>query len=310
VQIHVSVGILIDSHNKILLAQRPNSRSWAGWWEFPGGKIEGNETPHDALKRELKEEIGIEVINCESWTIRNYSYTEHQVTLYFFKITKWTGDPVSNENQRLVWLYPYQVDRKTILPPNIFILNALTMPSYYAITNISETPKRIFYSQLENQLKQGLKMVQIREKYLSFLELKKVSEEIMAICKPFSAKVIINSNINLVEDLNASGVHLTSLQLKVLDKKPSNMFVGASCHSEVDIMIAEEKGIDFVVLSPVNKTLSHLDIKPMGWKNFSKIANKTNIPIYALGGMKRVDLSRAYQYGAIGISSQRDAWSS
>jgi len=96
----------------------------------------------------------------------------------------------------------------------------------------------------------------------------------------------------------------------VLDKKPSNMFVGASCHSEVDIMIAEEKGIDFVVLSPVNKTLSHLDIKPMGWKNFSKIANKTNIPIYALGGMKRVDLSRAYQYGAIGISSQRDAWSS
>jgi len=153
VQIHVSVGILIDSHNKILLAQRPNSRSWAGWWEFPGGKIEGNETPHDALKRELKEEIGIEVINCESWTIRNYSYTEHQVTLYFFKITKWTGDPVSNENQRLVWLYPYQVDRKTILPPNIFILNALTMPSYYAITNISETPKRIFYSQLENQLK-------------------------------------------------------------------------------------------------------------------------------------------------------------
>ena len=83
--INVSVGVLIDSNKKILLAQRPKSRSWSGWWEFPGGKLEKNESPEEALVRELKEEVGIIVVNYEKWVTRNYSYEEHNITLFFLK---------------------------------------------------------------------------------------------------------------------------------------------------------------------------------------------------------------------------------
>ena len=307
--INVAVGVLIDSNKKILLAQRSKSRTWAGWWEFPGGKLEKNELPEEALIRELKEEVDIDVVNYKKWVTRNYAYEEHNVTLYFFKVTQWNGELNPRENQKLLWISPREVNKTTILPPNIFILNALSLPTHYGITNISETPKEIFLTQLLKQLEQGLRMIQIREKNLPLEELKEITLEIIRICKPFSAKVILNSSIELANDLNANGVHLNSIELKKFTKKSKNIIVGASCHSEEDLKIAQDKEVDFVVFSPVNKTISHPEIVPLGWVKFLSIANKFDIPIYALGGMKKSDINNALDSGAIGIASQRDIWS-
>ena len=307
--INVAVGILIDSNKKILLAQRPKFRSCSGWWEFPGGKLEKNEVPEEALTRELKEEINIDVVNCEKWVTRNYAYEEHNVTLYFFKVTEWNGELNPKENQKLLWINPREVDKTTILPPNVFILNALSLPTYYGITNISETHKGVFLVQLLKQLEHGLRMIQIREKNLPLEELKEITLEIIRICKPFSAKIILNSNIELANELNANGVHLNSIELKKFTKKPKNIIVGASCHSEIDLKIAQDKEVDFVVFSPVNKTISHPEIVPLGWVKFLSIANKFDIPIYALGGMKKSDINNALDSGAIGVASQRNIWS-
>lgn len=307
--IKVAVGLLIDSNKKIFLAQRPKSRSWSGWWEFPGGKLEKNESPEEALTRELKEEVGINIVNFERWVTRNYTHEDQNVTLYFFKVTKWNGELTPKENQKLLWINPCEVNKATILPANVFILNALSLPTQYGITNISEVPKEIFLTQLLKQLKQGLKMIQIREKNLSLEELKKVTLEIIKICRPFSAKVILNSYIELANDINVDGIHLNSIELKKFTKKTKNIIVSASCHSEVDVKIAQDKGIDFVVLSPVNKTISHPRIPPIGWSKFLEISNKFDIPIYALGGMKKNHVNIALDSGAIGIASQRDIWS-
>ena len=306
--IKVAVGILFDSNKNIFLAQRPNSRSWSGWWEFPGGKLEKNESPEEALARELKEEVNIDVINFEKWVTRNYSYEEHNVTLYFFKVTEWNGDLIPKENQKLLWINPCEVNKATILPANIFILNALSLPTQYGITNISEVPKEIFLTQLLKQLNQGLKMIQIREKNLPLEELKKITKEILEICRPFSAKVILNSNVDLAVEVNANGAHLNSIELKKFTKKQKNIIVSAACHSEEDVKIAQEKGVDFVVLSPVNKTISHPTIESMGWAFFSSIINKYDLPVYALGGMRKKDISKALSSGAVGIASQRDIW--
>lgn len=306
--INVAVGVLIDSNKKILLAKRTRSRSWSGWWEFPGGKLENNESPEEALARELKEEVGVDVVTCEKWVTRNYSYEEHNVTLYFFKVTEWNGELTPRESQKLLWIDPLEANKTTILPPNVFILNALSLPTQYGITNISETPKEIFLTQLLKQLKQGLKMIQIREKNLTLEEIKEITLEIIKICKPYSAKVILNSSIELANTVSANGVHLNSIELKKFTIKPKNIIISASCHSEEDVQIAQDKGIDFVVLSPVNTTISHPRIVPMGWSKFLKISNKFNIPIYALGGMEKSHINIALDSGAIGIASQRAIW--
>jgi 8-oxo-dGTP diphosphatase len=114
--------------------------------------------------------------------------------------------------------------------------------------------------------------------------------------------------MNLAYRIKADGVHLTSKNLLDSKKLPRNLIVSASCHTQKDIDIAEKLNINFVVLSAVNRTLSHPDISPIGWNKFQKIANKTNIPIYALGGLGINDYQVALENGAIGISSQRSIW--
>ena len=306
--VHVSVAVLINSDNQVLLAQRPYPKSWEGWWEFPGGKVEKDETVFAALYREAYEELGIKVIQYKKWIIRKYSYDDFDITLHFFKVFKWEGKIIPQEKQKLVWNSLKDLKVSPILPANLFIQRAFDLPDYYAITNLSETKKNIFLSQLRNKIDNGLKMIQIREKELFFEELKIFAKEVIDICKPRGVKVIINSNINLALELKVDGVHLTSKELRILKNTPKELMIGASCHNSQEVHMAEKLNVNFVVLSPVKQTLSHPDIKPMGWKKFQEITNNSNIPIYALGGMGLKDYETSIENGGIGIASQRLIW--
>ena len=306
--VNVSVAVLINDEHQVLLAERPFPKAWEGWWEFPGGKMEKNETSVDALYREIYEEIGVKITKFNKWVTRRYTFGDGNFTLHFFKVYEWEGEITSKENQKLVWTYLKKPNVYPILPANVFVQKAFDLPKYYAITNLSETSKKVFFNQLQKKISDGLKMIQVREKNISINELEVFSKEVIKICKPSNVKVIINSDMNLAYKIKADGVHLTSKNLLDSKKLPRNLIVSASCHTQKDIDIAEKLNINFVVLSAVNRTLSHPDISPIGWNKFQKIANKTNIPIYALGGLGINDYQVALDNGAIGISSQRSIW--
>ena len=103
----VSAVALIDRDGRVLIAQRPEGKSMAGLWEFPGGKIEGGETPEQALIRELYEELGIETwSSCLApLTFASHSYTEFHLLMPLFVCRKWDGIPKSKEGQNLKWVY-------------------------------------------------------------------------------------------------------------------------------------------------------------------------------------------------------------
>ena len=306
--VNVSVAVLINNNRQVLLGQRPHPKSWEGWWEFPGGKIEKGETSVDALYREIDEEIGVKITQFKKWVIRKYSHGGNDITLHFFKVYGWEGEVTSKENQKLVWTHLQNPNVSPILPANLFIQKAFDLPKYYAITNLSETSKKVFFNQLQNRISNGLKMIQVREKNISFDEFKIFSNEVIKICKPKGVKVIINSDVNLAYEIKADGVHLRSKDLISIKKIPKNLIVSASCHTQEEIYIAEKLNINFLVLSAIKKTLSHPDIKPIGWDEFENIANRVNTPIYALGGLGVNDYSVALENGAIGIASQRSIW--
>ncbi len=114
----VSACALVDADNRILLARRPEGKSMAGLWEFPGGKVETNETPEDALIRELHEELGI-----ITWktclaplSFASHSYEDFHLVMPLFICRKWEGIPVSRENQDLKWVRAKQL-RDYPMPP-------------------------------------------------------------------------------------------------------------------------------------------------------------------------------------------------
>ena len=103
----VSAVALIDRDGRVLIAQRPEGKSMAGLWEFPGGKIEGGETPEQALIRELYEELGIETwSSCLApLTFVSHRYSEFHLLMPLFVCRKWDGIPKSKEGQNLKWVY-------------------------------------------------------------------------------------------------------------------------------------------------------------------------------------------------------------
>lgn len=97
---------LIDTEGRVLLAQRPQGKSLAGLWEFPGGKVEANETPEAALIRELAEELGIETkSSCLApLTFASHSYDDFHLLMPLFACRRWTGIPTPREGQTLAWV--------------------------------------------------------------------------------------------------------------------------------------------------------------------------------------------------------------
>ena len=107
----VSAVALIDVDGRVLLAQRPEGKSMAGLWEFPGGKVETGETPEAALIRELHEELGIDTwASCLApLTFASHSYDEFHLMMPLFACRKWEGTPQPREGQVLKWVKPNDI---------------------------------------------------------------------------------------------------------------------------------------------------------------------------------------------------------
>ena len=101
--IDVAVGILMKPNGDVLLGSRPEGKPYAGYWEFPGGKVETGEAIIDALKREFAEEIGVNIISAEPWCGVEHVYPHAHVRLHFFISRKWQGEPRALEGQQLAW---------------------------------------------------------------------------------------------------------------------------------------------------------------------------------------------------------------
>ncbi len=123
--IHVAVGVIINSSGQVLIAQRPLHSDQGELWEFPGGKVEVNETVYEALCRELKEELDIEVIKATSLVKLDHNYGSYSVLLDTWIVEQFNGEPQGAEGQRIHWTHlPYLVDFK-MLDASISIVNVL-----------------------------------------------------------------------------------------------------------------------------------------------------------------------------------------
>ncbi len=123
--VDVAVGVLFDAEGRFLLTSRPEGKVYAGYWEFPGGKLEDGETVEAALRRELHEELGISIASAEPWKVELVDYPHARVRLHFCKVRAWDGELQMREAQAARW-QTLPVEVRPVLPGTLPVLRWLS----------------------------------------------------------------------------------------------------------------------------------------------------------------------------------------
>lgn len=314
--VDVAVGVVLRDDGAVLIGQRIAGKPYAGWWEFPGGKLEAGESVAQALARELHEELGLEAVASTPWVVRGHVYPHATVRLFFRRVRRWQGQPQSREGQALVWRRTGAVDVAPLLPAAIAPIAWLNLPPLYRISCAGEIGVEAFERSLGRALEAlgdagpGVAplLLQLREPLLPEAELERLFGRLRILRETRPLRLLVSSRHPRSFADASDGVHLTSRDLLAARERPRGRWVGASCHDEAQLQAAGALGCDFAVLGPVSPTPSHPGAPTLGFDGFAARTALTPIPVYALGGLAADALQAAEAAGAHGVALMRAAW--
>ncbi|MGO2381118.1 MAG: Nudix family hydrolase [Halomonas sp.] len=310
-RVHVAAAAIISADQKqVLIARRPSNVDQGGLWEFPGGKLAPYETGLEGLKRELHEELGVEIVRAQPLIRVHHEYPDKHILLDVWQVHEFAGEPFGREGQAVRWVPMEELANYPFPAANLPILRAVMLPTEYLITK-EEADEARFDTLLERALKEdNVRLVQLRAKQLDEAAYLKRAERALRMCHEYGAKLLLNGEPALLEHVDADGIHLTSERLMQLDRRPiaEQKWLSASTHDQTQLSKAALLGCDFVTLSPLRTTPSHPEVAPMGWHDFQQLVERAGMPVFALGGMTRFDANHARAVGAQGIASIRDFW--
>ena len=300
--IEVVVGIIHNSNNEVFIAKRQKNQFMSDYWELPGGKVEPGEDHVNAIKRELFEETGITVKNCKLVQKIQHIYPEKTINLSVYSIDDYLGGPVGLEGQEITWSSADKLKNFKLLPTMWRIIHKFSLPKFYWITPDNHQSDKVF-NECKKRLSNGIKFIQLRSK--TSLDTTYI-EKIYRLCRENQAKLILNTP-NKTFNETCDGWHLSSLELMSLKERPviEEKLIGASTHGIDEALHAENISADYISLSPIEKTLTHPNSIPLGWKDASDIIGKCNLPVFLLGGMNKELVEKALSIGAQGVAGIR-----
>ena len=314
----VIAAAITDPCGKVLLARRGDGRDLAGLWEFPGGKVEPAESPEQALLRELREELGIEVEVGAPLIAVAQAYPHKRLRLDVRHVTHWRGTPRGQEGQALAWVPADKLGSYAMPPADRPVVAALRQPDRYLVTpvpviteagGLAAASARKWLDGLHRALDAGIQRLQLRLPGLEAGHLRALAVESARLCEASGAQLLLNGDAALADELGL-GLHLRAAQLRALRARPidASLPLAASCHDATELRMAEQLGCDFVVLGPLKPTPTHPQATGIGWPGFEALRECVSLPIYAIGGLGLDDITQARQHGAQGIAAIRGLW--
>lgn len=309
-RIHVAAAVIRAADDRILIAKRPLDKHQGGLWEFPGGKVEPDETVEAALGRELAEELGIVVTVARPLIQVRHDYPDKQVLLDVWQVTAFDGIPHGAEGQPLAWVEPTRLPDYSFPAANRPIVAAARLPDRYLITPDGLSPEQLL-SGIARGLDAGFRLIQLRAPSLSPADYLALAAEAMALCAG-RAQLMLKGPLEWAAEFPAAGWHLTAQQLRqhALQGRPVPVaqWLAASCHDAHELDLATTMGVDFVTLSPVLRTATHPEAQALGWSCSAEWLSGFNQPAYLLGGLGADDVAQALRVGAQGIAGIRAFW--
>ena len=312
-RIHVAAGVIRNAEGRILVGQRTVRDQYYQKWEFPGGKLEPGETAEQALRRELHEELSIDVNQSEPLITIRHDYPDRKVALFVREVFSYIGDASGAEGQAIQWVKPEDLGNIDFLQANESIIRAVQLPVYMLITQTDRFGVDIILDKIDHLIKQKKTfLVQVREHEMSMDNLQKFVTNIKKRTTGKNIRLIVNGSIETAIKLQADGVHLKAnllnkLHADELVQLPKDFLIGASCHNEHEVKLANQF-VDYAVLGSVMPTSSHPDDLTLGWQDFEKLTDIARVPVYAVGGMAWQDKKRARECGGQGVAMISGAW--
>ena len=291
----------------MLVARRLPGRHLGGQWEFPGGKLDPDEDARAALERELREEIGVEVLDARPLIRFPCAYPDRRVFLDAFEVTRWRGRPRGREGQAVEWSAPEALGRRDLVAGAVPIVAAVELPSLYLIT---PEPAADFPERIRARLEAGVRLVQVRAKAAPPAALRRFVRTAVEAAERTGARIFVNGGPEAARAAGAHGAHLPARALAHLARRPAwpGFGLAASCHDARELALARSLGVDFAVLSPVRATPTHPGARPIGWEAFSRLVDPLDFPVFALGGLGPGDREAAWAAGAQGVAAVRGLW--
>lgn len=293
--IHVAIAILFHQ-NQVLVGWREASQHQGNKYEFPGGKVESGEQPVEACRREVLEEVGIDLDQWHAFDFICHEYEDVIVNLHIFHASV-SESQLSGIQPPWSWYAREQLSSLNFPKANQSMLQKLQWPQRIKIADDLAIlhqldPDQMLYWRVEITPERVIQLQQLPIEQLSKLM---INQELW-------------SQLNELQQQTIRSIHLKQSQLMAV--QPGQLMRGyryiAACHDLVALQQAEQVGCEAALLSPVLATQTHPDTSPLGWEQFKQMAAQVQIPVFALGGLKTEDLSYAQSQHAYGIAGIRN----
>lgn len=297
--IHVAIG-LVCYQSKVLVGWRTAKQHQGNKYEFPGGKVEAGETAQAACRREVLEEVGVDLLHWHPFTTIQHQYEDVQVTLHIFK-THVAVEQLQQIKAPWSWYERQALADLNFPAANQAIIDRLLWPNLLKISTEVKT-----LEQLETQSADRLTYLRCEPKDI-ITTLQCVQQLDTAVLSRLVLNIDVWSKLNAQQQTKIAAVHFKQQQLMQLDTLhvPYQVATIAACHDLKAIRQANQLGMDAIILSPVLATPTHPEQLGIGWNNFAAMAQQAHCPVFALGGMQPADLVKVQQHYGYGVAGIR-----
>jgi 8-oxo-dGTP diphosphatase len=321
--IAVVVGVIVNTAGEILLAKRAVHQHQGGLWEFPGGKLEANESARAGLWRELHEELGISLLKAEPLIQIYHEYPDKAVLLDVFCVTQYEGTPDGKEGQPLAWVKPAELCNYPLPAANRPIVQALTLPKNLCISGEAATPEH-WLERFKNCLAAEVNLVIARP--CNAMQIiwpwRDLLSDALSLCPTHNCRLLVHSSLlpQLTHSAQpavaaeaistyAHGIHLSAAAAAHWSQPLANgLLLGMSCHNAQELAQAAALNCNYSLLSPVLPTQSHPGAKTLGWSEFAELCRGAQLPVFALGGVNAAHTNLSCQLGGQGVAGIRGFW--
>lgn len=291
----VAAAVIVNPQGQVLIALRPEGVEEGGLWEFPGGKLALYETGLQALKREVYEELGIQITSARP-LIRNWHLqANRKLLLDVWKVTAYVGEPWGREGQLIKWVDLASLADYVFPTPNLPVLKALHLPEDYWMVDSAGTAAEVL-ARLDSALAQGASLLELHAGKLDQAAYLAVAKAAVAKCQQAKARLLLSGYPALLPQLDGAGLHLSVAEAMALEVRPvaAQHLLAVSCNSSASIKQAELLAADLILLEP----------EELGWHEFSNLTEGCHLPVYAHITTNQASTSNACKDRVFGLGGQ------